>query len=218
MAQAVRTEAGTTGDGVEYLVHRRSGLPLIEPSTSTPQQQCGTGSIRGQFGSAADQPVLDRMRCRRTVRCRAFLVALAEHTDQATLGVHVVDVESAQLPHAHPGRVQQLDDEPVPQRDGVELGGTRFGRGQRVLCLAVAKNTGQRTVAGRTGQAFRRCHRHRSHPFEPLPERPRRRGSSRHRCSGRSGGRVRRQPRAHRAEVEVGDGRIRRGLSEVREQ
>lgn len=46
----------------------------------------------------------------------ALLVALAEHPNQPMAGVDVVDVQAAQLADPDTGGVQQLDDQPVPQR------------------------------------------------------------------------------------------------------
>lgn len=102
MAQAVRSQAGAAGDCLQHSMHRRPGLSLVESSTPTPEQQGRSGSIDGQGRPAVGEPGVECMRGRQTVRCRTFLVALAHHPNDSSIGVHVVDIETAQLPTRTP--------------------------------------------------------------------------------------------------------------------
>jgi hypothetical protein len=64
--------------------------------------------------------------------------------------VNIVDVESAQLAHPDPGRVQQLQDRHIPGRYGVGLlCGSRTGLLQQRYGVVGTEDVGQRAVRPR---------------------------------------------------------------------
>lgn len=114
--QPVRPHIGCAVHRGHGLVHRSACLPHVKAPAPGTQQQRVPGLRGDQRATAVDQPGVQRIGGWLPERDGALLVALAEHPNQPMAGVDVVDVQAAQLADPDTGGVQQLDDQPVPQR------------------------------------------------------------------------------------------------------
>ncbi len=112
--QAMRPHVGCAVDRGDGLMHHRAGLAHIEPPTPGAQQQRRPGLRGDQRRAPVGQPGAQRLGGRFPERGAALLVALTQYAQQPVSGVDVVDVQAAQLADPDAGRIQQLDDQPVP--------------------------------------------------------------------------------------------------------
>lgn len=121
MPEPVRSEVGCTGNSRQYVVNDGAGLALVESGAAPTEQQRRTGRGCGQGRSTRVNPHVQRAIGRGTERYDALLVTLAEYAQDQPSPIDIVDVEAAELADSDTGRVEQLDDQPVPHRDGVQL-------------------------------------------------------------------------------------------------
>ena len=103
------------------LVHDGAGLPLIEPTAAGTEQQRRPRIGGGQSGPPVGQPRGQRGLGRFAEGHGPLLVALAQHPQQPPGGVDIVDVQATQLADPDAGRIEHLDDQPVPHGQRITL-------------------------------------------------------------------------------------------------
>jgi hypothetical protein len=115
--EPVRAGIGGHPGRPQPLVHHPPRGARVEAATPQPEEQRGAAGPGDQDRPAGLLPLLDGPDRRDADRHRALLAALAEHPDRPPPQVERAGVEPAQLADPDPGRVQQLEDGPVPQGD-----------------------------------------------------------------------------------------------------
>ena len=216
--EPVRTHVGSPWNCSHGFVDHRTSLTLIESAASDAEEQCSPRPIRSQCGSSVLQPPVQCRFCGQAVGHRSLLVSLAEHTQQASIGVDRLDVQSTQLADANSGGVQQLHDEPVPQGERLLLLRTAFRRIHCIDCLTLTQHRRQRAASRWSCQTCTGVDGNASCLREPRRETARRRRPSSYRRPGRSHGILGSQPRAHDSKVEVIEICSRRTCSEMGQQ
>src|SRR5580698_4132899 len=90
--------------------------PRVEAAPARPEEERGSAAPARQDGAAPFLPARYRPQRGDPDRDDALLAALAEHPDRAPIEVEAADVELAQLADANGGRVEQLKNGDVAQR------------------------------------------------------------------------------------------------------
>jgi hypothetical protein len=133
--QPVRTHIRGVRHRTDRVVHDSPDDPLIDPSTTSPQEQrrsrMWTRERRASLGEPAQQGSLRRY----PVGHCTLLSAFAKHPEKASRLVEIAKVEPAELRNAYPGRVQHLHCGVITQRERIRLGGTALRGLQCRRCL-----------------------------------------------------------------------------------
>ena len=103
----------------QHSVDNRTSGPGVQPATASPQQERLTRVGADQQRSTVAQPPVERALGGRAVGHCALLGALSHDTDCPSSVIHIAQVQADQLTDAHAGRVEELEDEKVPDVEGV---------------------------------------------------------------------------------------------------
>jgi hypothetical protein len=103
--------------GLQPGVHNAPDRPRIDATAAGSHEQRGPSGWAGEHPPPGIAPRIEAVHGGQPDRDGAFLAALAEDAHYPSLAVDVVEIKTHQLAHANAGRVKQLEDRAVAQRD-----------------------------------------------------------------------------------------------------
>ncbi len=126
VAQAVRRDVVYPRE-LAHFVNGSPHLALVHAASTLSQEEGTVRAVAHESGPATVKPLDQRATCGDTKRDNSFLRTLAKHTHEPLIQVHVANVETRELAHAHTRCVEQFSDGPITHMDRVLVIAARFG-------------------------------------------------------------------------------------------
>ena len=119
VAQAVRTEVGGVGDGLQGAMDEAAHHAGVDPGAAVADED-GLAGVAGQLAAPA-HPVVESSPGGGAERDGALLAAFAEDADDAASGIQVGQVEAAEFGDPDSAGVEHLKDRQVTAERGPAL-------------------------------------------------------------------------------------------------